>query len=173
MVMGHIGFGEFFDRIIHAFHMPMFFFAAGFFYITIQEKKLYIKRKCRSLLIPYLLWGIVYYIIWLALSYPNVSFEPLRHILFENTDGMPNCGALWFLTALLICYLIYMIVDGIPMLLVKEAVLLCIALFGCYATRIMTFRMPWGFDAACVGVLFFHFGYVLRLYLDHHIVKKY
>ena len=32
MVMGHIGFGGKFDKFIHAFHMPMFFFISGFFY---------------------------------------------------------------------------------------------------------------------------------------------
>ena len=32
MVMGHIGFGGIFDKFIHAFHMPMFFFVSGYFY---------------------------------------------------------------------------------------------------------------------------------------------
>lgn len=31
MVMGHIGFDDKFDKFIHAFHMPMFFFISGFF----------------------------------------------------------------------------------------------------------------------------------------------
>lgn len=31
MVMGHIGFGSKFDKFIHAFHMPMFFWISGFF----------------------------------------------------------------------------------------------------------------------------------------------
>ena len=41
MVMGHIGFGGKFDKFIHAFHMPMFFFISGFFY----------KEKCIDLLL--------------------------------------------------------------------------------------------------------------------------
>ena len=32
MVMGHIGFGSKFDKFIHAFHMPMFFWISGFFH---------------------------------------------------------------------------------------------------------------------------------------------
>lgn len=31
MVMGHIGFGSKFDKFIHAFHMPIFFWISGFF----------------------------------------------------------------------------------------------------------------------------------------------
>ena len=32
MIMGHIKFGSHFDKWIHAFHMPMFFFISGWFY---------------------------------------------------------------------------------------------------------------------------------------------
>lgn len=32
MVMGHIGFGSIFDHLIHAFHMPMFYFISGMFF---------------------------------------------------------------------------------------------------------------------------------------------
>ena len=32
MVMGHTGFGTTFDKIIHTFHMPLFFFISGYFY---------------------------------------------------------------------------------------------------------------------------------------------
>lgn len=37
MVMGHIGFGKVFDILIHAFHMPMFFFVSGFLYLRRRE----------------------------------------------------------------------------------------------------------------------------------------
>ena len=58
MVMGHIGFGGKFDKFIHAFHMPMFFFISGFFY---KEKCLDIKKyavdKAKKLLTPYFVFG--------------------------------------------------------------------------------------------------------------------
>ena len=38
MVMGHIGFGATFDKFIHAFHMPMFFFVSGFLYKRTDSK---------------------------------------------------------------------------------------------------------------------------------------
>ena len=34
MVMGHIGFGGKFDKFIHAFHMPMFFFISCLLYTS-------------------------------------------------------------------------------------------------------------------------------------------
>lgn len=58
MVMGHIGFGGKFDKFIHAFHMPMFFFISGFFY---KEKNIDIKKytvdKAKKLLTPYFVFG--------------------------------------------------------------------------------------------------------------------
>ena len=36
MIMAHIGFGDTFNHYVHAFHMPMFFFASGYFF---KEKK--------------------------------------------------------------------------------------------------------------------------------------
>ena len=37
MVMGHIGFSSIFDKWIHAFHMPMFFFISGYLSKNISE----------------------------------------------------------------------------------------------------------------------------------------
>ena len=41
MILGHIGFGSRFDHLIHAFHMPMFFFVSGFFFAISISSLLY------------------------------------------------------------------------------------------------------------------------------------
>mgnify|MGYP007030225338 CR=1 FL=1 len=48
MIMGHVGFGGHFDKWIHAFHMPMFFFVSGMFFRSdnnIQQRTLLGKRQ--------------------------------------------------------------------------------------------------------------------------------
>ena len=64
MVMGHIGFTTYFDHFIHAFHMPMFFFVSGFFFKSKSKEELslgaFLKKKARTLLIPYLFFGILH-----------------------------------------------------------------------------------------------------------------
>ena len=58
MVMGHIGFGGKFDKFIHAFHMPMFFFISGFFYKEkVVDMRKYIINKAKKLMIPYFVFG--------------------------------------------------------------------------------------------------------------------
>lgn len=37
MIMGHVKFGSIFNKWIHAFHMPMFFFISGWFYLNRGE----------------------------------------------------------------------------------------------------------------------------------------
>lgn len=73
MVMGHIWFGKSFDHFIHAFHMPMFFFISGFLFISKSPDELrtvdFIKRKCITLLVPYLFWGIFHYVFYNTVLY--------------------------------------------------------------------------------------------------------
>lgn len=63
MVMGHIGFGTLFDKLIHCFHMPMFYIVSGYFYHKPDDGKNYFKRKVNTLLKPYLIFGFAYSII--------------------------------------------------------------------------------------------------------------
>lgn len=69
MIMGHIKYGNHFDKWIHAFHMPMFFFVSGWFYRSREDVSVgvQIKKKVNSLLVPYLFFEIVQWLILLNL----------------------------------------------------------------------------------------------------------
>lgn len=60
MVMGHIEFAPRFDHFIHAFHMPMFFFVSGYFFNGKKEATVFMKKKIKSLLLPYIFFGTLY-----------------------------------------------------------------------------------------------------------------
>ena len=67
MIMGHIKFGSHFDKWIHAFHMPMFFFVSGWFYRSkdgVSAGKQII-GKAKSLLLPYIVFEMVQWVILL------------------------------------------------------------------------------------------------------------
>ena len=101
MVAGHVGFGELFNFAIHPFNMPLFFLASGFLYRCKGSFSLSIKKKAKTLLVPYLLFGLLFCIIWAPVQL--FRGEPLLdlafHLLFMNSEGVPIGGALWFLTA--------------------------------------------------------------------------
>lgn len=68
VVAGHVGYsimtvGELFPY--YSFHIPLFMFISGYFYRESEEEHpcLYIMKKVRRLLVPYLIWNLVYGII--------------------------------------------------------------------------------------------------------------
>ena len=59
MIMGHIKFGGNFDKWIHAFHMPTFFFVSGWFYKLKKNVGHQIIRKIKTLLLPYIIFELL------------------------------------------------------------------------------------------------------------------
>ncbi len=78
MVMGHIGFGRHFDKFIHAFHMPMFFIVSGMFLSIKDEPSIFMKKKVKSLLLPYAFFWFVS--LW-SLDYTELARSRCRAIV--------------------------------------------------------------------------------------------
>lgn len=172
MVMGHIGFGGMFDKFIHAFHMPMFFFVSGYFYHSkIMSINDYCIKKSKTLLIPYVTTGIICLFVWLILNRNSMSLGPLLHLLSINTEGLPIAGALWFLTAMFICNVLYAYLDN-KITKRLSFVVACIALLGNLLPGIMGgHRLPWAADTALVGIGLYHTARILKTYENKIPVK--
>ena len=179
MVMGHIYFGYAFDFIIHAFHMPMFYFISGLFFKTelVNETRTidYVKRKARSLLVPYCFFGIIHYLIWII---PNIGndkvdlYEPLVHLVFINTQGIPIAGALWFLTSLFFAEIIYFILNKfINNKLIFHVLIVILALAGNLETSILPFQLPWAIGSSLVGVGLFDIGHMIGVKKESSYVR--
>lgn len=174
MLMGHIGFGEVFSHMIHAFHMPMFFWVSGFLYketenLTFGNR---IRKKAVSLLVPYFMFGLVNYIIWaMMIVWKGYQWglkdflNPLVHLLTINTTKLPIAGALWFLTALFWTNLFFMVLHCF----IKEKriaffVVSAITVAGCVCAEYLPVRLPWALDAGMTGLGLFYAGFLYRKY---------
>lgn len=156
MIMGHIGFGTIFDKLIHAFHMPMFFFISGFLYRESEAEIIYLlKRKAKSLLLPYAFFGIFHFILNYIMT---LSVKPLYHLLMVNTEGLPIAGALWFLTALFWTDILYFILDKKNL----KILIILLVLIGCYAESIFSCELPWALSASFVGLGLYWIGNMTR-----------
>ncbi len=157
MVMGHIGFGDIFDKWSHAFHMPMFFFVSGFFYkeraVGVAE---YTKKKAKSLLVPYAFFGGFHYLVYLRSA---CSLTPLLHLVWINTLDLPIAGALWFLTALFFTEVLYFILDRYNC----KCLIVPLVLIGSLADQHLPSPLPWSLSPAFVG---------LGLYWAGNFVKR-
>lgn len=161
MVLGHINIGGGFSHFIHSFNMPMFFLVSGYFFKADYNFCYFLKKKAKSMLIPYLFFGISCWLIAKVIS--GVSTELLFNLFWKNTYPLAICGALWFLTALFWAEIFYYfilkyiynktIASSIIIILVMTGVLL-----GYYGIT-----LPFSIAPAMVGVGLIHIGKTIRM----------
>lgn len=164
MIMGHVGFTSYFDHFIHAFHMPMFFFVSGFFFKSKSKEELsvvdFLKKKIKTLLIPYLSFGILHFVIYVAIY--GWSAEPILHLVWINTDNLPIAGALWFLSALFFSELIYFLLDRyIKCEYIKVLTIVIFSLAGCLS-YLLPFTLPFGLSASLSALLIYYAGQKIK-----------
>ncbi len=166
MIMAHVNFWGQLDHFIHAFHMPMFFVASGYLYQKKSSEELsfgiFLLKKSKSMLIPYFVFGIINFIVFVILE--GFSVDPLIHLIFINNHGVAIAGALWFITALLIAETVYFLLDRYCSEPVKLVVIAALAVFGCVVRLVLPFTLPWSLGAAMVGVFFYQIGIWCRRY---------
>ena len=173
MIMGHIKFGSIFDKWIHAFHMPMFFFVSGWFYKQKDNSRHQIIRKVKTLLLPYIVFELVQWIVLIPFVPEYRNFRTLLYIFTENTYKIPVetgtfgispiPGAMWFLTSIFFIEVIYIVLDKALGLNWKLHVTIAvIVIIGMLAPTVLPFRLPWALDASFVGIGFFHVARACR-----------
>ena len=175
MIMGHIKFGSHFDKWIHAFHMPMFFFVSGWFYRSkdgVSAGKQII-GKAKSLLLPYIVFEMVQWVILLPFVPEYRNIQTLIYIFTENTYKIPIesgtfgispiPGAMWFLTAIFFIEAIYIMFDRWFRNNWKlHTSIVILVVFGMLAPATLSFRLPWALDAAFTGLGFFHIARIIH-----------
>ncbi|MDN7061359.1 hypothetical protein FIV11_06450 [Lactiplantibacillus plantarum] len=171
MVMGHVGFGYVFDKYIHVFHMPIWFFISGYFFKNIRISfKQFIVKKLRTLIFPYVVWGVIQYLFWLILvSHSDYdAFSAWKNLFWINTNElMPIAGALWFLTALFFSEIMFQalfrVFKNFPERILFISVM-GISIFGNAFISIFHSRLPWSIDVSFVATGFYYLGYLFSKY---------
>ena len=173
MIMGHVGFGKNFDYFIHAFHMPMFFFISGFLFKNNYTSFIsFLCKRIKTLLVPYFFWGIFHYIIYSIIKKQFLE-EPLKHLFYDNTEGLPICGALWFLTAIFIANIIYYWLNKIKNEILKWIIVMGIATIGTLSGKLFTEKMPFAMSASFVGIGLLHMGYKVNQIQNNKYISKF
>lgn len=170
MIIGHIDFGTGVRYFIHAWNMPIFFILSGYLYNENNGGFRYrILKKTQSLLIPYFMFALIYFVIWLIKYRPDIEAieQTFISIFWINTNNnLPIANALWFLTCMFFATLIF---DGIHRICGRKAIkevlyisiIVCVGIFAPTYTRIV---LPWALFQSFVATGFIYIGLLLKKY---------
>ncbi|APF21112.1 acyltransferase family protein [Clostridium butyricum] len=165
MICGHIGMPSILDLYIHAWHMPIFFILSGYLFKEYDVISL-IKKKSKSLLIPYLSFGFILYffsIVKNCFKHNIDLFQQLIDLFTYNTVGnLPFGNVLWFLTSLFFVEIIFGILKKY---IKKDLELFIVIMFICiigWLFSLFNIRFMWGLDSALTSIGFYYFGYIIK-----------
>lgn len=163
--------------IIYSFHMPLFFFLSGLvFHKRKNEKYLTVLRKdFKRILIPYFIFAAISFTLWLS----NIPLDRIKwDLVFKQIIGIfygsGNNGylainiVLWFLPCLFIVKQMFWFISRLEIKLIIPILFLFSALGYSFYVFFPTLKLPFGFESALTGVVFFGIGY-----LWHFIPEKY
>lgn len=123
MVLAHTYFSQYGNQWINMFHMPLFFFFAGYCFKEkyISQPKEFVFKRFIGLYKPFVKWGLIFLLLHNIFFHLNIyngeygfhgvvselytwkdfSFSAL-HILTRMTDNEQLLGGFWFLRSLLV-----------------------------------------------------------------------
>lgn len=163
MVCFHIPIGYLHDHLtgwVYTFHMPVFFFYSGYFLSTSKPIETRLYKLFRSLIIPYVLFEILYISILFTLSQLGFNFSN-RIDTLDISDVLYRVfihpiGAYWYLHTLIICLLTLMAIEYLKIRNNTSYIVVIGLCFFCLSYCIEGFKFE--------NVIFFVFGYYFKIF---------
>lgn len=167
VVWGHTSGGQN-DRIVYAWHVPIFFLLSGFLYRPKGSFKAYAAHRARQLLVPFVCWVVL-------VTGPTAIGEAMKHdgpallarahvlALAGPLFGGPTTGY-WFLPALYLSLVAY---DGLNRLFPRHLALVCVLSYALAVLRshyLREWRFEGSVDAALIAIPYIHLGRLAREY---------
>lgn len=188
MVAGHSVCPDLLSRFIYLFHMPLFFFCSGYFFVkptTSLVFKKFIFQRIKKTYLPFIKWSILFLIFHNLLYMLNIYnkdetslynykdyAQKLSSILFTMSGQDPLIFQLWFLKQLLLssviicCCLYYCNIRGHKENLYLFSFTLILLTI---ITKSYNLAIPVIDDVSIVifSATFFYFGTISKKYMYH------
>jgi fucose 4-O-acetylase-like acetyltransferase len=186
VMLGHTDIPSQLKTYIYTFHMPLFFFLSGYLFTLkkFPNLKVFLSKRTKSLILPYLCFSLVAYI-WFIIVF-HFGFVKYRENLLMPLIGSfvairsslwtVHTGALWFIDCLFCTeFLFYFITKIGRKKIAIGIVLIFISVLGCLYNKLVGKPLPWSLDITMISVGFYGSGYFYKEYrskLDRFINKK-
>lgn len=152
---------------IYSFHMCLFFFISGFLFEQRDSFKLFVKKKYRSILIPFLVWDILASMV--ALAFGEGLKNTITRLFLINGSLCWN-APIWFLLILFITEILYAFImkanDSQYMIIV---ILICsVILWIIYGSFSFTLKL----NLLPLAMFFYAFGDIIHRVFDEKSFSK-
>ena len=163
VVLGHAGVPN--NTYIYQFHMPFFLLLSGFLFNTVESPKFFIVKKLKSIYIPFVFWNLLTSGFWLYYNKWDIA-QLVKHwiliILTLNKDGF-FWGATWFMGALFVISVLYMILDY-ALREVKNREWILLGIFIVIGVAGFMFEFPYKVNRTMILSMFFAIGRLVKEY---------
>lgn len=166
MIFDHVCSTKISHIYIQAFHMPLFFIVSGYLYKKRSIKESIVKNF-KKLIIPYLVFSLLFIIIILInMKYYDVKNVLLSYLIWPTKiHNYAIGGALWFLPCMFLAEVVYSIFqNGIKNEKIRKMIILLLAIASFAYSYFFKFELPFCIQPMLVSLLFIEIGYSLRKY---------
>lgn len=174
IVLGHISINDTVSHFIYSFHVPVFFAISGYLYKQYNKTFDFIKRKFKTILIPYFIFGLLSFLYWFVIErhFRENSINPLIPFIniFVAQAGEYNFianSALWFLPCLFCTEIIFDFLKKITKN--NRNLFICIVLIsiiGCIYAEFNFVSLPFELNTAFIAIGFYFCGYFWKNKLE-------
>lgn len=172
VILAHLDVGIL-EKWIYTFHMPLFFLLSGYVFSAKNDFSTFVKKKCKSVLIPYFCLGI-----------PMLLFDGFGHYIVGDYT-IQDCiflmlsfliqrrmWTLWFLACLFFLNIFFYVALKILKTNMKLAILaIGTTIVGLIYYKIGGIALPWNIDVCLTAFPFFFVGYFYKE--NHDNIDKY
>lgn len=164
VIIAHIVYSGPLHEWIYTFHMPLFFFLSGYVFSNKDKFDLFIKKKAKSLLIPYFTLGIpmvafkVLYSLYQKTFTIDSTIELVKNFVFQK-----RLWTLWYIACLFFLNVIFYLITKFAKKNISKAVIvIAMAFIGLVYYKSGGLPLPWNIDACFMAIPFFFGGFVLK-----------
>jgi len=188
VVLGHVHIPDPAGKYIFAFHIPLFFLVSGYLFGMMKPTGFagFLKKKTRSLIVPYVAFFLILYIYVVAIgsrygeNTPKDFSTPIKGLFFSSADYITGIFTpMWFLPCLFTTEMMFFWISRLFKKWYALALVGCSALGffgsvcqlpaaylhynswlvpGFIGSLHFSFRLPWGLDIAFTAVVFYGVG---------------
>ena len=161
----HSGVSLNFAQYVSSICVHPFFFMAGYFHNTRRSVGDIFHKKIRTLMLPYYVFGLFYFLVWLAMFHSSGRdvVHTLQAVLYMPTVDFPVEPGLYFLPMMFWGTMLLTITEKyIKNEPLKFAIMCVVSWVGCVWTRYFNFRLPLSLDCAMAVYPYFYLGFRAR-----------